>query len=157
MSEESDRMRANLQVIVGTLAVGVAVFLAIVWFLWHREVPREVAESAPLLSNLAAAMLVGALMVRFVVRRVVPKLDEGWPQFVVAGAAIIEFAGLFGWTAYLLEGTDLAFGVALVSIPLMLVLQFPTQARWEQWTGGTRVEDPFRADSFNLPDSYDIG
>ncbi len=149
--QEDAKMRSASAIMVSALVVGIAIFLGVCWFLWQQDPPREAAESTPLLSNIAAGMLVLSLFVRLLARKVMLGKEKGAAMFALGGGAILEFGGLFGCVAYLLEGTPLALGVAVAAMLLIVVLQFPTAARWEAWSRSARTRD------LDVPDSFESG
>jgi hypothetical protein len=152
----------TLQIIAGTLAMGVVIFLGIVLYLVLVERQGQgigAAGQSPIRTFVAVGFLVVMTLLSFVLSTLVtrngvrliargqwwqphpqvpaPPTDSGKLLRVkqtaqITGMALLEGASFFGCIAYLMEGQLLALAIVLVGLVLLLS-RFPTEARVRNW------------------------
>jgi hypothetical protein len=149
----------TMQIIAGALPLGLAFFLgaALITAGGHEERP---APQLPLLSVVAAAMLVGCVPLSIILPKIITrtalrqildgtfKIPEGAAseQFssttakllsvrqttMIVGMALLEGAGFMGCTAYIVEHQVQVLGVTGVAI-LAILIRFPTRGQVSAW------------------------
>ena len=155
----------TLRIIVPSMAGGVLIFLALVVFVFNPGANRAAeggaeaggaAENAlPILTYLAVAGLVGAVVARFVVVPVIvnanrqqlaqdvdkQKKDPGGVERTLAGTfqtvtiigvALLEGAAFLAVIAYMIERSPIALGVALV-LAAGILAHIPSVGRARSW------------------------
>ncbi len=140
----------QLQVVIAALAGGAAIFLAVVLVLPR---PGDVERADPFLVYLAVAVTVGAVGARFALpgllrtqgRRQIragqsirgasddERLLALYQSEVIVAAALLEGAALLCAVAYMVERSTVGIGLGIALVGLMLLWEFPTRSRLEQW------------------------
>jgi hypothetical protein len=153
----------TMQIICGTLAAGVVVFLVVVLVL--RGTPDPAAQPG-LVTYVSVGFFLVILMAAMIVPRSIvqgqltqiargtwkppqqlpanydvssesAKLLMAYQTQMIVRLAMLEGAGFFGLVAYFLEGHWLALGVGICALALLLS-QFPTRGRLENWAESAR-------------------
>ncbi|HEX5470437.1 MAG TPA: hypothetical protein VFW73_01045 [Lacipirellulaceae bacterium] len=156
------RVAHTLQVIVGTMAVGVLMFVGMVFFLSPQNA-QGAAGTMPIITYMAVGMAVAVTVAWIIVPgmvvgrmrqsvierdvakwglvRNIPNIDELediaplaaiYQTRTIIGAAFFEGAAFLATVAYLIERQRLAIYIAIVLI-LLLVTQIPTVSRLADW------------------------
>jgi uncharacterized membrane protein YbhN (UPF0104 family) len=136
-----------MQIVIGALLIGVAVFAGIALFL--RQQRNNPPPATPTVSYMALGFAVATFAARLVVlpsiergARKTPALQAGtdlnrWLNLyqtrMIVGAALLEGPAFFALAAYLIEGTPWAFGLAVLLWLAMAWLHFPTRDRVAAW------------------------
>lgn len=140
---DTDKALASAKLIVGSLAMGLLTFMAVLFFVIGPQTPAD-----PKLPNILLIVLVvlglSEFPAYFVLRSGLlsrlrrafaqepPRGDPTarvWPSFftlTLIGCGLAEGWGLFGAIAYMLSGNQWALLAPLLAV-LLLALQFPTR------------------------------
>jgi hypothetical protein len=163
-TDRSPRTLATLQIVVGSLALGVMILLAVlVGLRVALGAAPPAAAGWPIFTYLGIAFVAVALLARLIVMERITvsavrrlalsgrNTDDSTGLFEVffmrttIGCAIIEGMSLFLGLAYYLENQLLALILAVLGL-LALAAQFPTQAGLDKWLDEQRNRlERFRA------------
>lgn len=130
-----------LRVLVRCIAVGLALFLAVIAFLHYGAGRDTPPEGAGVLTNVALAIagvlvfgngLIRMLMVRKAqaawTARDLPAFQQQYSAAIITGAAVIVGAGFLLGTAFLVEKDAMALTAAVLCL-LVLLMAVPSQGK----------------------------
>ena len=141
----------KLRVVVAALGIGVVAFAVVAVIVGPLALPEDGGLPEHALAVVCALLMVTEAVAYFLVRRhVMAKIPAGtdtrsvlealktFSLICLMGCAMAEGIALFGGVVVMLEG--LGLNVLLVAVPFAaLLVQVPTNGRWESFLGKARA------------------